>query len=137
MIPAEARRRFSGARIARLATVRVTGAPHLVPVTFAVEGDRIYSAVDAKPKRDRRLGRLDNMAHEPRVCLLVDHWSEDWSQLWWVRADGVSRVVPTDEHAVTLLSERYGQYRRHRPVGPVVIIDVDRWTGWQATASPS
>ena len=132
MTPAEARARFSAARVARLATIRPAGAPHLVPVTFAVEGDRIYTAVDAKPKRHDRLVRLDNIQAHPRVCLLVDHWSEDWSDLWWARADGAAHVSPADSHAVALLRERYEQYQRQPPRGPVVIVDVERWTGWTA-----
>lgn len=101
-----------------------------MPVTFAVEGDRIVSAVDAKPKRTRRLARLDNIAHDARVSLLVDAWDEDWSRLWWARADGTSRVVPTDEHGVRLLQERYPQYADRPPAGPFVVIDVARWSGW-------
>lgn len=101
-----------------------------MPVTFAVEGDRIVSAVDAKPKRTRRLARLDNIAHDARVSLLVDAWDEDWSRLWWARADGTARVVPTDEHGVRLLQERYPQYADRPPAGPFVVIDVARWSGW-------
>ena len=132
MIPDEARRRFAAARVARLATVRPAGGPHLVPVTFAVDADRVYSAVDAKPKTTRRLTRLANIAAEPRVSLLADHWAEEWSQLWWVRADGTARVVDTDPHGIALLRARYAQYADDPPAGPVIIVDVDAWTGWAA-----
>jgi len=75
--------------VARLATVRPDGAPHLVPVVFAVEvaadGDRVHLAVDAKPKRTRNLQRLVNLRAEPRCALLVDHYADDWSRLWWGR----------------------------------------------------
>ena len=84
----EARRRLAAARVARLATVGGPGSPHLVPVTFAVAGDRIYSAVDAKPKTTRDLRRLRNIRADPRVAVLADHYDEDWSRLWWARADG-------------------------------------------------
>ena len=91
--PAEARRRFAAAGVARLATVSPGGRPHLVPVTFAVDGDVIYSAVDAKPKTTTRLARLRNIAAEPRVAMLADHYGPDWDRLWWVRADGAATVL--------------------------------------------
>ena len=134
MTPGEARQRFATARVAYLASVRPTGAPHLVPVTFAVDDDRIYTAVDAKPKRTRRLTRLHNIGHDPRVCVLADQWDEDWSRLWWVRADGIARVVPADARGITLLQARYRQYQAEAPPGPVIVVDVDRWTGWAAVS---
>ncbi len=97
MTPAEARARFAAARVARLATADAGGRPHLVPIAFAVAGDTIYSAVDAKPKRTRALRRLANVRENPAVSLLVDHWDEeDWAALWWVRADGRGRVLDPD-----------------------------------------
>ena len=101
MTPAEARARFAAARVARLATADAAGRPHLVPIAFAVAGDTIYSAVDAKPKRTRALRRLANVRENPAVSLLVDHWDEDdWAALWWVRADGRGRVLdPEDPEA--------------------------------------
>ena len=134
MSPAEARARFAAARVARLATADAAGRPHLVPIAFAVAGDTIYSAVDAKPKRTRALRRLANVRANPAVSLLVDHWDEeDWSRLWWVRADGQGRVLaPTDEEArraVELLRERYP---RQRADGEVLAVTVERWSGWTA-----
>src|SRR5215203_583524 len=85
--PHQARRRFAAARVARLATADVAGRPHIVPVTFAVDGDIVYSAVDAKPKRRIALKRLANVAVNPAVALLVDHYADDWNELWWVRAE--------------------------------------------------
>jgi PPOX class probable F420-dependent enzyme len=131
--PAEARARFSGARVARLATADAAGRPHLVPIAFAVAGDTIYSAVDAKPKRTRALRRLANVRANPAVSLLVDHWDEDWSRLWWVRADGTGRVLalaePEARRAVELLRERYP---RQRATGEVLAVAVERWSGWSA-----
>ena len=125
--------RFSQARVARLATVTPGGAPHVVPVCFAVQGDTVYFAVDHKPKRTDRLQRLENIAVERRVALLADHYEDDWSQLWWVRADGRAREVEDAgerERALELLAERYPQYRERPPHGPVVAIDVERWSDW-------
>jgi PPOX class probable F420-dependent enzyme len=129
----EAAERFAAARVARLATVGRDGAPHLVPITFALAGDVIYSAVDAKPKRHRRLQRLANIAHEPRVSVLVDRYDDDWTALWWVRADGVAHVVPSSPAAIEALSARYPQYRTAPPPGPFIEVAVSRWSAWSAT----
>ena len=133
---ADARERLASARVARLATVRPDGIPHVVPVTFAVEGDLVYTAVDHKPKTTRALLRLDNVAKHPLVALLADHYSDDWDELWWVRVDGRASVVTdADEarHPVDALVERYEQYREHRPAGPAIVIRVDRWSGWASS----
>jgi PPOX class probable F420-dependent enzyme len=132
----EARALFATARVARLATVGADARPHLVPIVFALDGDAIYSAVDAKPKRTTALKRLANVAHNPRVALLADHYDDaDWGALWWVRADGLARVVDEAaeaERAVALLRERYEQYRAEPPRGPVLAVAVERWSGWRA-----
>jgi len=137
MTAAQARERFAAARVARLATVGADGRPHLVPIVFALDGDRVYHAVDHKPKRTTKLRRLDNIAANPRVALLVDAYDDDWSRLWWARADGVARVLEDGadaRNAIALLSERYPQYREVAPRGPVVAVDVGRWTGWTGRA---
>ena len=136
MSPAQARECFAAARVARLATADAAGRPHLVPVVFAVQGDCVYSAVDAKPKRTTALRRLRNVAENPCAALLVDHYDDaDWSALWWVRAEGHGRVLQPavdDEarRAVELLRARYPQ---QRVVGAVLAVDVSRWTGWSAS----
>ena len=132
MEPAEARRRFAAARVARLATTGADGRPHVVPVTFAVDGDTIYTAVDHKPKRGRALKRLANIAENPRVALLVDEYDDrGWARLWWVRADGLARVVEDgDARAVELLREGYQQYVERPHEGPAVFVGVERWSGW-------
>ncbi len=134
MTSAQARERFAAARVARLATADAAGRPHLVPVVFAVNGDCIYSAVDAKPKRTTALRRLANVTENPAVALLVDHYDDaDWGALWWVRAEGSGRVLAAGDdearRAVALLNQRYPQ---QRAVGAVLAVDVDRWSGWAA-----
>jgi PPOX class probable F420-dependent enzyme len=124
------RSRFAAARVARLATVTPAGAPHLVVIVFALAGDMIYSAVDAKPKRHSRLQRLANIEHEPRVSVLADHYDDDWSLLWWVRADGVARVVPASEPGLAALRSKYPQYVDTPPPGPFLEIEVRRWSSW-------
>jgi PPOX class probable F420-dependent enzyme len=132
----EMRERFGSARVARLATVDADGRPHLVPLCFALAGDRIVSVVDAKPKRTPQLRRLANIRAQPRVSVLVDEYDEDWTSLWWIRADGVARIVGEGverDDAVDALTEKYPQYQKQPPTGPVVEITVERWRGWAAT----
>jgi PPOX class probable F420-dependent enzyme len=130
MTPEEARERFASARVARLATADAEGVPHIVPLVFALDGETIYSAVDAKPKRTTDLKRLRNVAANPRVALLADHYADDWDVIWWARADGTGRVLDGSPEAVALLRERYAQYRDAPPEGPVLAVDVERWSGW-------
>jgi PPOX class probable F420-dependent enzyme len=146
MTDEEARRRFAKARVARLATTDADGRPHIVPMVFVLasgrdtsktrSGDTVYSAVDAKPKRSTSLRRLANIAANPRVAVLVDHYEDDWHALWWVRADGRGRVLDADEpegrDAIARLMARYPQYHEQSPRGPVVAIDVTRWSHWSA-----
>jgi PPOX class probable F420-dependent enzyme len=132
----EARRRFARARVARLATVTEDGRPHIVPVTFAVDGGDIYIAVDAKPKKTRQLQRLRNIRTHPRVAVLADRYADDWSALWWVRADGDAAILEDPRLTaapIARLAARYRQYRELPPPGPVIAIRVTRWTGWAAS----
>ncbi|MCV7099529.1 TIGR03668 family PPOX class F420-dependent oxidoreductase [Mycobacterium palustre] len=127
--------RFARSAIARLATVAPGGVPHLVPVVFAVDGDVVYTAVDAKPKSTRRLRRLANIEGNPRVSLLVDHYADDWSRLWWVRADGVAAIHRDDESMAAgcrLLRAKYPQYQSVPLDGPVIAVTVSRWSSWHA-----
>jgi PPOX class probable F420-dependent enzyme len=131
----EARARFESARVARLATADADGMPHIVPIVFAIDGDRIVTAIDGKRKRGGALRRLENITVNPRVSVLVDAYDEDWSQLWWARADGTASIQQDGElreHAHRLLRNRYSQYDSVPLGGRAVIIDVDRWSGWVA-----
>lgn len=134
MTGAEARERFAGARVARLATAGADGQPHLVPVAFAVDDDTVYSVTDAKPKRTTALRRLANVRENPRVSMLVDHYEDHWDALWWARADGRARVLepaePEARHAIALLVARYPQ---QTATGAVLAVDVEHWSGWKAT----
>jgi PPOX class probable F420-dependent enzyme len=132
----ELRSRFASAHVARLATVDAGGRPHLVPICFALDEQTLYFAVDSKPKQSTNLKRLRNIAANPAVAILVDHYDNDWDKLWWVRLDGDARVV-TDvsevRTAVRLLAARYSQYRAMTPAGPVVAVAIAGMTGWSAT----
>jgi PPOX class probable F420-dependent enzyme len=131
-----ARERFGTAPIGRLATLTVTGRPHLVPVVFALVGNNVWTAVDAKPKSTRSLRRLANIESNPRVSLLVDQYEDDWSALWWVRVDGDATVVSVDAEdgrlALSALAAKYPQYVVQAPAGPLIRIAVSSWTSWSA-----
>ncbi len=118
--------------VARLATVRADGQPRLVPLVFAVDGDDLHSAVDRKPKSTTSLGRLADIAAHPAVSLLVDHYADDWTQLWWARADGLAEVNDLTPQVLDLLVARYPVYKLQPPPGPVVTVHVERWSGWAA-----
>jgi PPOX class probable F420-dependent enzyme len=124
-----AEERVALARIGRLATVTPAGRPHIVPVCFALHHGRIVTAVDAKPKSTTELARLENVRATGRASLLVDHYDDDWSELWWVRVDGVAEVIRS-EPAIDALAAKYEQYREARPAGPVIAIEPERWRSW-------
>ncbi len=121
--------------MARLATIDRDGRPHLVPIVFVLDGNTLYSAVDAKPKRSRVLRRIENARREPNVTVLVDDYDDDWGRLWWVRLRGRARVLDEGaeaEKALDLLVAKYEQYREAPPGLPVLAIDVDEWRSWAA-----
>jgi PPOX class probable F420-dependent enzyme len=127
--------RLTEARVARLATTDPNGRPHLVPIVFAIDGDTLYSAVDRKPKRSRTLRRIENARARPDVTILVDHYEDDWSSLWWIRLRGQARVLDEGEErerALALLREKYEQYRSEPPDGPVLAVDITEVRDWKA-----
>jgi PPOX class probable F420-dependent enzyme len=127
--------RFARARVARLATAGADQ-PHLVPVVFALVSGVVVIAVDHKPKTTTSLKRLRNIEANPRVSMLVDHYDDDWSLLWWVRMDGLGRVLPAQSDdgttAIDALAGKYPQYVAARPAGPVIAIQPTRWASWSA-----
>jgi PPOX class probable F420-dependent enzyme len=127
--------RLTAARVARLATTDPDGRPHLVPIVFALDGETLYSAVDRKPKRSTKLRRVENARVRPDVTVLVDHYEDDWSRLWWIRLRGRARVLDEGEErerALELLAEKYPQYRREPPGGPVLAVDVTDVRTWSS-----
>jgi PPOX class probable F420-dependent enzyme len=127
--------RLTEARVARLATTDPDGRPHLVPVVFAVDGDTLYSAVDNKPKRSKRLRRIGNARARPDVTILVDQYDDDWSRLWWIRLRGRARVLDEGkerDRALDLLRAKYAQYRDDPPDGPVLAVDITEVSEWEA-----
>jgi PPOX class probable F420-dependent enzyme len=134
--PEQMRRLVESARVARLATVGADGRPHLVPICFALAGEVVYNAVDHKPKRSPSLRRIANLVATGQACILVDVYSEDWSALWWVRLDGRGRVVDDPSEvgaALAALAAKYPQYAERLPSGPVLAVEIARWSSWSAS----
>ena len=135
MVDFDPKTHFARAPIARLATVAPDGVPHLVPVVFALRDDVVYTAIDAKPKTTRRLRRLANIESNPHASLLVDHYSDDWAQLWWVRVDGIAAIHNEGDALQTgygLLRAKYPQYQSVPLDGPVIAVAIHRWRSWRA-----
>jgi PPOX class probable F420-dependent enzyme len=124
---------LAGARSGHLATVRPDGSPHVVVITFAIVGDDVVTAVDEKPKTTRHLQRLVNVEANPAVSFLIDHYEENWVELWWVRVDGRATVLHHNDardRAVEALAAKYPDYRDRPPQGPVMSVSMDRVTSW-------
>ncbi len=106
--------------VAHLATLGGEGRPHQVPIVFARARGRIWSPIDAKPKRRGELARVANIRRRPQVSLLLDHYDADWTRLWWIRIDGEAEVrepsapEPDAEAAAAIaaLRAKYPQYER-------------------------
>ncbi|HEY3724660.1 MAG TPA: TIGR03668 family PPOX class F420-dependent oxidoreductase [Acidimicrobiia bacterium] len=130
--------RLTGARVAHLGTRGPDGEVRLVPICFAVDGDRIVAAVDHKPKRTLQLARLADMEQTGRATVLVDHYDDtDWSELWWVRVTGRASVHASGDAlammTVRRLAHKYAQYRETPPAGPTYSITIEHLTWWSAT----
>ena len=130
-------------RVARLATADANGAPHVVPVCYALVGDNLYVTIDEKPKRGaaRAMKRLRNIDENPSAAVVVDRYDDDWSRLAWVMLRGRAEILDDgDEHhrAQAALRERYPQYRgmRLEPL-PVIALRIGRVNAWGALAAPA
>jgi PPOX class probable F420-dependent enzyme len=132
-----ARALAQGARVARLGTLSPTGRVDLVPITFAVVDDVLFTAVDHKPKTTTALKRLDNVRTNPEVSVLIDDYDDaDWSRLWWVRLRGLAQVHDggvEHERAIDALVAKYPQYRSTPPAGPAIVVELIRWQWWSAS----
>lgn len=135
MEPDEARRLFAASPVLRLATADADGRPHVVPCTFVVDdAGRVAIGIDNKPKSTSSgLRRLRNIEANPRVSMIVDHYADDWSELWWARADGIASIEesgPAHSTCWHLLRGKYPQYRGQDLDGPVIVVAIESWTGW-------
>jgi PPOX class probable F420-dependent enzyme len=127
------------AKVARLATLDDKNRPHIVPICFAYDGTRFYTAIDQKPKRvtPERLARLRNIRAVPRVALLIDEYDEDWTQLWYILIRGKAQLIPKSVHkehawAIRKLRAKYPQYARGMLAddAPIIRITPERITSW-------
>jgi PPOX class probable F420-dependent enzyme len=137
MLSEEQRRFLESRRVVRLATADAAGAPHVLPVCFAVEGSNAYITIDTKPKRPgvRTLKRLRNITENPAVALVADHYDDaDWGRLGWVMLRGRAEVLaagPEHDAAQRLLRQRYAQYATMALEDlPVIAIRIERVAGW-------
>jgi PPOX class probable F420-dependent enzyme len=143
LTPAQARALLDQARVARLATADASARPHIVPVVFAIEGDRVFIPIDHKPKRadsPEALRRVRNLRSNPRASMLVDRYDEDWHRLAWVRVDGRVELVSEGglyREGVKHLSEKYPQYREHplppEGAGLVIVLAIGTLRGWSGS----
>jgi PPOX class probable F420-dependent enzyme len=134
-LPGWARELLAAERVARLAFLDDEDRPRVLPVTYAVFGEAVWSAIDEKPKRAAEPARLRYLRRRPDAALCVDRYSDDWSGLAWVQLLGRIDVLPAAEHSAALeaLAARYGPYRERTPPGPLLRLSVARALSWRAT----
>jgi PPOX class probable F420-dependent enzyme len=134
-MPGWARELLESERVARLAYVDDRDRPRVLPVTFAVVGEAVWSAIDEKPKRTPEPARLRHLARRPEAAVLVDRYDDDWTRLAWVQLLGRVDVLPAAEspEAMTALAAKYEPYARQAPPGPLLRVTVERALHWRAT----
>jgi PPOX class probable F420-dependent enzyme len=134
-LPGWGRELLAAERVARLAFIDDEDRPRVLPVTYAVLGDSVWSAIDDKPKRAAEPARLRYLRRRPEAALCVDRYSDDWSRLAWVQLLGRIDILPAGESPAALkaLSARYEPYRERTPPGPLLRLSVERALSWRAT----
>ena len=138
MLTDQVRSFLNTVRVGHLATADASGAPHVLPVCYAVGDEALYITIDEKPKRPsaRPLKRLANILQNPAIAVCVDRYDEDWTRLAWVMLRGRAEILACGrEHdqAQTLLRARYPQYRTMRIEElPVITLRIERMTSWGA-----
>ncbi len=129
---------LADARRATLATVAADGRPRLVPICFVVTEDVIWSPIDEKPKSTAdplALARVRDMRRRPDVAVLVDRWSEDWTELAWLRIEGHAELVASEESVIQALRAKYPQYADHDLAArPNLRISIERTSSWFASS---
>ena len=134
-------RLIRSARVAHLATADADGQPHVIPICFVYDGKNFYSPIDEKPKRATplKLKRLRNIAANPQVAIVIDHYDDDWTKLAYVLVSGKARITvrgTNHRHAVELLRKKYPQYRSMAiDRRPLIVIRPKKMTSWAAGQS--
>ncbi|MGZ4224572.1 MAG: pyridoxamine 5'-phosphate oxidase family protein [Solirubrobacteraceae bacterium] len=127
---------LASSRVGRLGLLDDDGAPRVLPVTYAITGESLVTAVDQKPKRrsGQELARVRWLRARPTAALTVDHYDDDWSALAWVQALGTVRVLDAAgaPEAMAALAERYEPYRSDPPAGPLLVLEPERLLWWHA-----
>jgi PPOX class probable F420-dependent enzyme len=125
---------IKGKQVARLAFLDDGDRPRVLPVTFAIAGGAVWSAIDDKPKRAAEPARVRYLRRRPDAALCVDHYDDDWTKLEWVQLLGRVEILPLDqgEAGLDALAERYAAYRERRPPGPLLRLEVERSIAWSA-----
>jgi PPOX class probable F420-dependent enzyme len=133
-MPEWARDLLASERVARLAYVDDADCPRVLPVTFAVAGEAVWSAIDQKPKRTPEPARLRHLSRRPEAALLVDVYDDDWTRLAWVQLLGRVDVLPPRDSpdAMAALAAKYEPYAREAPPGPLLRLTVERTLHWRA-----
>jgi len=134
---------LSRARVGRLATADAAGQPHVIPIVFATDGERLYTPIDKKPKRlaANQLKRVRNLLENPKIAFVADHYEEDWTKLRWVMVKGIGTLLESGKTYLTgirLLEEKYPQYEQ-MPLKdlPLIVIAPAEITSWRAEDSPA
>jgi len=134
-VPGWARELVGRARVARLAYIDGDDRPRVLPVTFAVAGGAVWSAIDdAKPKRRAEPARVEYLRRRPGAALVVDEYDDDWTRLAWVQLLGRVEVIAAEEEpeALAALATKYSQYASRTPPGPLLRLEVERALYWRA-----
>jgi PPOX class probable F420-dependent enzyme len=133
-LPSWARELLAAERVGRLAFIDDHDRPRVLPVTYEVLGDSVWSAIDDKPKRAAEPARLRYLRRRPEAALCVDRYSDDWSRLAWVQLLGRVDILPAGESTAALeaLSAKYEAYRERTPPGPLLRLSVERALSWRA-----
>ena len=118
----------------RLAFLDDAGRPRVLPVTYALAGGAVWSAIDQKPKRPGEPARVRYLRRRPEAALCVDRYEDAWERLAWVQLLGRVEVVPAEEAepALAALAAKYPQYGESRPPGPLLRVAVERALFWRA-----
>jgi PPOX class probable F420-dependent enzyme len=130
---------LADSRVARLGLLDDDGAPRVLPVTYAISGESLVTAVDQKPKRrsGEDIARVRWLRARPAAALTVDHYDDDWSRLAWVQAIGAVRVLDAgaEPQAIAALADRYQPYVGNPPAGPLLVLEPDRLLWWRAAGA--
>jgi PPOX class probable F420-dependent enzyme len=126
--------RLESGGFAVLGTVDERRGVHLVPVIYVVAPGKVAIPIDrVKDKTTMRLRRIENLGNDPRASLLVDHRSDDWAELWWVRADLTFLEVERPARWAPVFADRFPPYVVAAAIESVLVLAIESVTGWQAT----